>query len=31
MSITRVLFGQSPVPEAHGKVFDNNPDRTRIK
>ena len=27
MSITRGVFAQSPEPEAHDKVLDNNPDR----
>ena len=27
---TQGLFARSPVPEAHDKVLDNNPDRIRI-
>ena len=27
MSITRGVLAQSPEPEAHDKVLDNNPDR----
>ena len=30
MSITRGVFAQSPEPEAHDKVLDNNPDRIGI-
>ena len=30
MSITRGVFTQSPEPEAHDKVPDNNPDRIGI-
>ena len=30
MSITRGVLAQSPEPEAHDKVFDNNPDRIGI-
>ena len=30
MSITRGVLAQSPEPEAHDKVLDNNPDRIGI-
>ena len=30
MSITPGVLAQSPEPEAHDKVFDNNPDRIGI-
>ena len=30
MSITPGVLAQSPEPEAHDKVFDNNPDRSGI-
>ena len=30
MPITRGVLAQSPEPEAHDKVFDNNPDRIGI-
>ena len=30
MSITRRVLAQSPEPEAHDKVLDNNPDRIGI-
>ena len=30
MSITRGVVAQSPEPEAHDKVLDNNPDRIGI-
>ena len=30
MSITRGVIAQSPEPEAHDKVLDNNPDRIGI-
>ena len=30
MSITREVLAQSPEPEAHDKVFDNNTDRIGI-
>ena len=30
MSITRGVLAQSSEPEAHDKVFDNNPDRIGI-
>ena len=30
MAITRGVLAQSPEPEAHDKVFDNNPDRIGI-
>ena len=31
MPITREVLAQSPEPEAHDKVLDNNPDRIGIK
>ena len=30
MPITRGVLAQSPEPEAHDKVLDNNPDRIEI-
>ena len=30
MSITLGVFAQSPEPEAHDKVLDNNPDRIGV-
>ena len=30
MSITQGVLAQSPEPEAHDKVLDNNPDRIGI-
>ena len=30
MSITWGVLAQSPEPEAHDKVFDNNPDRIGV-
>ena len=30
MSITRGVLAQSPEPEAHDKVLDNNPDRMEM-
>ena len=30
MSTTRKVHGQTPEPETHERVLDNNPDRTEI-